>query len=98
VRAGLGIVETLKQHNIGLQPEGGVSLAVRLGSHSGVVVGEVGRATRQEHLALCEIPNIASRLPGIAGSASVKLYQRGRPNFQHPRRMELASGAKPSTI
>jgi len=44
-----------------------VRLAVRLGSHTGlVVVGEVGGGTRQEQLALGETPNLAARLQGIA--------------------------------
>jgi hypothetical protein len=44
-----------------------VSLAVRLGCHTGlVVVGEVGGGTRQEQLALGETPNLAARLQGLA--------------------------------
>jgi class 3 adenylate cyclase/predicted ATPase len=78
VRAGLGIVEALGQLNTHLAQEGlcpaptqsrqrGVSLAVRLGIHTGlVVVGEVGGGTRQEQLALGETPNLAARLQGIA--------------------------------
>src|SRR5215475_7931821 len=67
VRAGLGMVEALGQLNIRLEPERGVSLAVRLGCHTGlVVVGEVGGGTRQEQLALGETPNLAARLQGIA--------------------------------
>ena len=67
VRAGLGIVEALGQLNTRLAQERGVHLAVRLGSHTGlVVVGEVGGGTRQEQLALGETPNLAARLQGIA--------------------------------
>jgi TOMM system kinase/cyclase fusion protein len=67
VRAGLGIVEALGQLNTRLTHERGVSLAVRLGIHTGlVVVGEVGGGTRQEHLALGETPNLAARLQGLA--------------------------------
>jgi predicted ATPase len=47
--------------------EQGVSLAVRLGIHTGlVVVGDVGGGTRQEQLALGETPNVAARLQGVA--------------------------------
>jgi class 3 adenylate cyclase/predicted ATPase len=67
VRAGLGIVEALGQLNTRLEQERGVRLAVRLGSHTGlVVVGEVGGGTRQEQLALGETPNIAARLQSLA--------------------------------
>jgi AAA ATPase domain/Adenylate and Guanylate cyclase catalytic domain len=67
VRAGLGIVEALKQLNIRLGREWGVQLAVRLGIHTGlVVVGEIGGGGRQEHLALGDTPNVAARIQGIA--------------------------------
>jgi class 3 adenylate cyclase len=43
VRAGLGMVEAMSQLNTRLAQERGVSLAVRLGIHTGqVVVGEIG--------------------------------------------------------
>src|ERR671931_567576 len=67
VRAGLGIIEALGQLNSHLRQEREVHLAVRLGSHTGlVVVGDVGGGTRQEQLALGETPNLAARLQGIA--------------------------------
>ena len=67
VRAGLGIVEAMRQLNTRMQQERGVQLAVRLGIHTGlVVVGEVGGGTRQEQLALGETPNLAARLQGLA--------------------------------
>jgi TOMM system kinase/cyclase fusion protein len=67
VRAGLGMVEAMGLLNVRLAQEQGVSLAVRLGIHTGlVVVGDVGGGTRQEQLALGETPNLAARLQGIA--------------------------------
>jgi class 3 adenylate cyclase len=67
VRAGLGIVAALGQLKARLAQERGVPLAVRLGIHTGlVVVGDVGRGTRQEQFALGEPPNLAARLQGIA--------------------------------
>src|ERR1043166_8560086 len=67
VRAGLGIIDALGQLNIRLAQERRVSLAVRLGVHTGlVVVGDVGDGSRQEQLALGETPNLAARLQGIA--------------------------------
>jgi len=67
VRAGLGMVEALGQLNMRLAQERGVSLAVRLGCHTGlVVVGDVGGGPRQVQLALGETPNLAARLQCIA--------------------------------
>jgi class 3 adenylate cyclase len=67
VRAGLGIVEAMGRLNTHLRQEHVVSLAVRLGIHTGlVVVGDVGGGTRREQLALGETPNLAARLQGIA--------------------------------
>ena len=67
VRAGLGMLEAVGQLNTRLEQERGVSLAVRLGVHTGlVVVGDVGGGTRQEQLALGETPNLAARLQGLA--------------------------------
>lgn len=66
VRAGLGIVEAVGQLNAGLTERHGVSLAVRLGCHTGlVVVGELS-GTGHDDIALGETPNIAARLQGIA--------------------------------
>src|SRR5215475_2629030 len=67
VRTGLGILAALGDLNTRLQQEKGITLAIRLGLHTGlVVVGEMGGAGRQEQLALGEVPNIASRIQGLA--------------------------------
>jgi class 3 adenylate cyclase/tetratricopeptide (TPR) repeat protein len=67
VRAGLGVVEAMGQLNTRLTQERGVSLAVRLGIHTGlVVVGEMGGGSRHEQLALGDTPNLAARLQGLA--------------------------------
>jgi class 3 adenylate cyclase len=67
VRAGLGMIEALGQLNTRLARERGVSLTVRVGIHTGlVVVGDIGGGTRHEQLALGETPNLAARLQGIA--------------------------------
>jgi class 3 adenylate cyclase len=72
VQAGLGMVEAMGQLNTRLAQERGVSLAVRLGIHTGlVVVGDVGGGTRQEQLALGETPNLAARLQGLAAPNSL---------------------------
>ena len=67
VRAGLGILEAVEALNTSLELAKGITLAVRLGIHTGlVVVGAMGGAGRQEQLALGEVPNIASRIQGLA--------------------------------
>jgi class 3 adenylate cyclase/DNA-binding winged helix-turn-helix (wHTH) protein/predicted ATPase len=67
VRVGLGILEALGPLRKRLQREQGVSLAVRVGIHTGlVVVGDMGEGARHERLALGEAPNLAARLQGIA--------------------------------
>src|SRR5262249_18237800 len=67
VRTGLGILAAMGDLNTHLQQEKGIQLDVRLGIHTGlVVVGEMGGAGRQEQLALGEVPNIASRIQGLA--------------------------------
>ncbi|HTI75660.1 MAG TPA: AAA family ATPase [Mycobacterium sp.] len=67
VRAGLGMIEAVGQLNTTLTQKHGLSLAVRLGCHTGlVVVGEVGGGTRHEQLALGGTPNVAARLQGVA--------------------------------
>jgi predicted ATPase len=53
--------------NTGLQQAKGIQLAIRIGIHTGlVVVGAMGGIGRQEQLALGEVPNIASRIEGLA--------------------------------
>ena len=72
VRAGLGIIEAMATLNARLQRERGVTLAVRVGIHTGpVVIGEIGGAGRREELALGETPNVAARLQAIAASDTV---------------------------
>jgi class 3 adenylate cyclase/predicted ATPase len=72
VRSGLAIVEAVGQLNTHLAQERGVSLAVRLGVHTGqVVVGEIGSGARHEQLALGDTPNVAARLQGLAAPNAV---------------------------
>src|SRR5689334_324968 len=67
VRAGLGIIEAVGQVNSGLSEKHGVSLAVRLGCHTGLVVvgDEVGK-TGHDDMVLGDTPNIAARLQVVA--------------------------------
>ena len=72
LHAGLGILAGLEQLNQRLRTERGVTLAARLGVHTGlVVVGEVGGRGRQEQLAMGETPNVASRLQALAAPGTL---------------------------
>lgn len=74
VYTGLEILDAIKQANSGLQNSFSVSLAVRIGIHTGpVVVGEIGGGGRREQLALGETPNIAARIEGLAQTNTVAI-------------------------
>ncbi|RMF83788.1 MAG: hypothetical protein D6736_20715, partial [Nitrospinota bacterium] len=68
VRAGLGIIEAMQRLNLQLQEAKGVTLHVRLGIHTGLVVaGEMGSGDRRDPMAIVgETPNIAARLQEVA--------------------------------
>ncbi len=67
VRAALQIVQEMAILNLRLRQERGVSLAVRLGIHTGlVVIGEIGEEGKHGNLALGHTPNIAARAQAIA--------------------------------
>jgi class 3 adenylate cyclase len=67
VRTGLGILDAMDDLRTRLKQDKGIPLAVRVGIHTGlVVVGAMGGVGRQEQLALGEVPNIASRIQGLA--------------------------------
>jgi class 3 adenylate cyclase/predicted ATPase len=72
VHAGLALLQALAPVQAQLAQEQGISLAVRLGLHTGmVVVGAVGGGRWQERLALGETPNIAARLQGLAAPNTI---------------------------
>jgi class 3 adenylate cyclase len=74
VRTGLGMLAALGDLNQELQHAKGLQLAIRVGMHTGlVVVGEMGGAGRREQLALGEVPNIASRIEGLAEANTVAI-------------------------
>jgi predicted ATPase len=59
-----------------LEQDKGITLALRLGLHTGlVVVGEMGGPGRQEQLALGEVPNIASRIEGLAAPNTIAISE-----------------------
>ena len=72
VSAGREIVAAVEALSGRLAAEMRVTLAVRIGIHTGlVVIGEVGGRARQEQLALGGTPNVAARVQGIAEPGAV---------------------------
>jgi predicted ATPase len=66
-RTGLGIHNAMGDLNQGLLQAKGIRLAIRIGIHTGlVVVGEMGGEGRSESLALGTVPNVCSRIQGLA--------------------------------
>src|SRR5262249_247469 len=62
--------------NTHLRQDKGLELGIRLGIHTGlVVVGAMGGAQRQEQLALGEVPNIASRIQGLAEPNTIPIRE-----------------------
>src|SRR5262245_5652909 len=75
VRTGLGILDAMGDLNKRLEQEKGITLALRLGIHTGLVVVGVMGGGRQEHLALGETPNIAARIQGLAESNTLMISE-----------------------
>lgn len=66
-RSGLDIIDSVQRLNGPHGERYGVTLAVRIGVHTGeVVVGDMGSGSNTETLALGMAPNIAARLEGLA--------------------------------
>jgi class 3 adenylate cyclase/predicted ATPase len=76
VRTGLGILDAVEALNASLEPAKGITLALRLGLHTGlVVVGAMGGEGRQEQLALGETPNVAARIQGLAAPNTLMISE-----------------------
>lgn len=74
VQAGLQMVAAVERLNPELERRHGVSLAVRVGVHTGpVVIGEMGGGDKRETLAVGGATNIAARLQEVAGANGVAL-------------------------
>src|SRR5215471_7101236 len=76
VRTALGILDAMEDLNMRLQRDKGMTLAIRLGIHTGlVVVGAMGGGGRQEQLALGETPNVAARIQGLAQPNTIAISE-----------------------
>ena len=77
--SGLGWVSSTAMEDLHTrlhQQEQGIQLAIRMGIHTGlVVIGDMGGQGRQEQLALGEVPNIASRIEGLAAPNTVAISE-----------------------
>jgi class 3 adenylate cyclase/tetratricopeptide (TPR) repeat protein len=73
VHAGLGILDELVVLNAHLREVHGISLQVRIGVHTGVVIaGEMGAGETREPLAIVgDTPHIAERLESVAAPGSL---------------------------
>ncbi|MCH9681855.1 MAG: AAA family ATPase, partial [Deltaproteobacteria bacterium] len=102
--AALGIIAAVGRLNERLQREQGLSLAVRVGVHTGpTVVGDVG-GEGQERLAIGETPNFAARLQSVAQpdavvvSAATERLLRRAFETQSLGELELKGFANPREV
>ncbi|HEY5602114.1 MAG TPA: adenylate/guanylate cyclase domain-containing protein [Gammaproteobacteria bacterium] len=71
VQAGLELIEHIRGLNEQLSREQGISLSIRVGVHTGlVVIGEIGSDDKRS-LAMGTTPNVAARLQDLAEADSV---------------------------
>jgi class 3 adenylate cyclase len=72
VRCALRVMERMRALAEAWRERQGIEISARIGIHTGlVVVGEVGRGTKRERLALGGAPNIAARLQSLAEPGQV---------------------------
>ncbi|MFL5859434.1 MAG: AAA family ATPase [Solirubrobacteraceae bacterium] len=78
--AGLALLEELEGLNVRLRERHGISLRVRIGIHTGLVVaGEMGVGETRERMAIVgETPHIAARLESIARPQTVLISDSTR--------------------
>src|SRR5262249_20836458 len=76
VRTGLSILDAMGDLHTRLKRDKGIQVALRIGIHTGlVVVGEMGGQGRQEQLALGEVPNVCSRIEGLAAPNTIAMSE-----------------------
>jgi adenylate cyclase len=74
VRAGLLMLEAIRDRDLKTKPE--LRLAVGIGLNSGpVIVGSIGNERRTEYTCIGDTVNVASRLCGLAGEGELLLGQ-----------------------
>jgi class 3 adenylate cyclase/tetratricopeptide (TPR) repeat protein len=87
VRAALGMQDALRRINVDLEERLGITLKVRIGLNSGlVVVGSIGSDLRMEYTALGDTVNVASRLQSVAEPGTIlvsrSVYEQVQPLFE----------------
>ncbi|MBI3742136.1 MAG: AAA family ATPase, partial [Chloroflexi bacterium] len=87
-RAALGMQTALRRVNEDLEARLGISLKIRIGLNSGlVVVGSIGSDLRMDYTALGDTVNVASRLQSVAEPgtilASRPVYEQTKPLFEY---------------
>src|SRR3989344_195698 len=66
VKASLGMLERLKEFNIGLKKEKGIEIDIGIGLYTGTaVVGNIGSDQRFDYTAMGDTVNVSSRLEGL---------------------------------
>jgi predicted ATPase/class 3 adenylate cyclase len=75
MRTALGMLDAMHTLNARLAQDKGLRLAIRVGIHTGMVVGAMGGGGHQEQLALGDTPNIAARLQGLAAPDTVVMSE-----------------------
>jgi class 3 adenylate cyclase len=80
VHAGLAMLEELEELNVRLRDQHGLTLRVRIGIHTGMVVaGDMGVGETRERMAIVgETPHIAARLESIAAPQTVVISDSTR--------------------
>ncbi len=87
-RAALGMQAALRRVNEELELRLGISLKIRIGLNSGlVVVGNIGSDLRMDYTALGDTVNVASRLQNVAEPGTVlvsrPVYEQTNPLFEY---------------
>jgi class 3 adenylate cyclase/tetratricopeptide (TPR) repeat protein len=88
VYAALGMQDALRRINVDLAERLGITLKVRIGLNSGlVVVGSIGSDLRMEYTALGDTVNVASRLQSVAEPGTIvtsrSVYDQTKPLFDY---------------
>ena len=66
MKASLGMLERLKEFNIGLKKEKGIEIDIGIGLYTGTaVVGNIGSDQRFDYTAMGDTVNVSSRLEGL---------------------------------